>query len=250
MQVWRACRAGTTTTYSFGDDPAQIEEYAWYTGNSPEGYSKVGLKKPNPWGLHDMHGNLREFCFDVKAPLTPSLTPVIDPQGNSFNGNRAIRGGSFECSIETARTAYRSWNIFPRHSYDFCGFRIVAELDRTRPSDPDLVIPPGRAVNLLELIDVKSAQAKNELYSKEVNGEVIEEVRYRREEKDGTPSKEAQKGPPRLEGIKINGRWAVIYSRYDIGCALEKHQSVDCLGHDYESAKLLARAVVLYALRR
>ncbi len=102
----------------------------------------------------------------------------------------------------------------------------------------------------LEDIDVRAAQEKNGLYSKEVNGEVIEEVRYRREEKDGTPSKDFQKGPPRLEGIKIDGRWAVVYSRYDIGCALEKHQSTDCLGHDYESARALARAVVLYALRR
>jgi hypothetical protein len=55
---------------------------------------------------------------------------------------------------------------------------------------------------------------------------------------------------PQLEGIKIGNRWAVIYSKYDIGCALEKHQSSDCLGHDYESAVKLAGAAVLYALQR
>jgi hypothetical protein len=99
-------------------------------------------------------------------------------------------------------------------------------------------------------IELKPNQAKNELYSAEVNGEVIESVKYRREEKDGRPSKEFQSGPPRLEGVKINGRWVVIYSRYDIGCALEKHQSTDCLSHDYDSAVKLAKAVVLYALRR
>jgi hypothetical protein len=99
-------------------------------------------------------------------------------------------------------------------------------------------------------IDVKANQAKNELYSKEVNGTAIESVKYRREEKDGTPSTDYQDGPPRLEGVKINGRWVIIYSKYDIGCALEKHQSTECLGHDHDSAKLLARAVVLYALRR
>jgi hypothetical protein len=98
-------------------------------------------------------------------------------------------------------------------------------------------------------IDPRANQAKNELYSKEVNGREIESVRCRREEKDGRPSKDFVDGPPRLEGVKINGRWAVIYSKYDIGCALEKHQSTDCLGHDYDSAVLLARAVVLYALR-
>ena len=98
-------------------------------------------------------------------------------------------------------------------------------------------------------IELKPNQAPNELYGKELNGQTIETVKCRREEKDGTPTKEFQEGPPRLEGVKINGRWVVIYSKYDIGCALEKHQSTDCLGHDYDSARLLARAVVLYALR-
>ena len=56
--------------------------------------------------------------------------------------------------------------------------------------------------------------------------------------------------PPHLEGIKIDNRWVIVYSKYDVGCALEKHQTTDCLGHDHDSAKLLARAVVLYALRR
>ncbi len=101
----------------------------------------------------------------------------------------------------------------------------------------------------LEPIKLKENQEKNGLYSREVNGEVIREVKYRREEKDGTPSKEFRSGPPPLEGIKINGRWVVIYSKYDIGCALEKAQSTDCLGHDYESAVKLGKAVILYVLR-
>ncbi len=54
--------------------------------------------------------------------------------------------------------------------------------------------------------------------------------------------------PPALEGIKENGRWLVIYSRYDVGCALEKHGSTDCLGHDFASAALLGKAAVMYAL--
>ena len=54
---------------------------------------------------------------------------------------------------------------------------------------------------------------------------------------------------PALEGVKIEGRWAVIYSKYDIGCALERHQSADCLGYTYESALRLGQAAVLYQLR-
>jgi Domain of unknown function (DUF4159) len=91
----------------------------------------------------------------------------------------------------------------------------------------------------------------DELFSRDLNGVKINLVRCRREGLDGkrgTP--EYQSVPPALEGVKYNGRWVVIYSRYDLGCALEKHQSTDCLGHDYASAVLLAKAAVLYALKR
>jgi formylglycine-generating enzyme required for sulfatase activity len=59
-----ACRAGTTTAYSFGDDPEMLDDFAWYNGNTQGGYEKVGTKKPNTWGMHDMHGNVAEWTMD------------------------------------------------------------------------------------------------------------------------------------------------------------------------------------------
>jgi hypothetical protein len=91
----------------------------------------------------------------------------------------------------------------------------------------------------------------DDLFGPELNGVGITTVRCRREGPDGKKAEaEFRNVPPQLEGVKINGRWAIIYSKYDIGCALERRQSTDCLGHDHESAVLLGKAAVLYAMRR
>jgi hypothetical protein len=87
------------------------------------------------------------------------------------------------------------------------------------------------------------------LYSAELNGTDITSVRLRRERPDGSAEAEFRDSPPMLEGIKQNGRWVVVYSRYDLGCALEKHQSTDCKGYDHAGALRLAAAAVLYALK-
>jgi Domain of unknown function (DUF4159)/Prenyltransferase and squalene oxidase repeat len=91
----------------------------------------------------------------------------------------------------------------------------------------------------------------DELYSADLNGKKIDYVMCRRESPDGKGiDTEFRKVKPALEGIKLNGRWVVIYSRYDIGCALERHPTPGCLGHDYASAVALGKAAVLYALKR
>lgn len=90
----------------------------------------------------------------------------------------------------------------------------------------------------------------DDLFSKDLNGEAIKSVRCRVEGVGGAAEKEYKDMPPFLEGIKVDGHWVVIYSKYDLGCALEKHPSSDCLGHDHASAIRLASAAVLYALKR
>ncbi len=85
----------------------------------------------------------------------------------------------------------------------------------------------------------------DDLYSKELNASTITTVRCRT-----TVPGEFRELAPHLEGIKLGNRWVILYSKYDIGCALEKHQSTDCLGHDHDSALKLGSAAVLYALKR
>jgi hypothetical protein len=102
-----------------------------------------------------------------------------------------------------------------------------------------------------EKLKLQPIPTKDELYSAELNGKQIASVRCRREKAGGRGVEpEYREVTPALEGVKYKGRWVVIYSRYDLGCALERRPSTDCLGHDYDSAVRLARAAVLYALHR
>jgi len=103
-----ACRAGTGTAYSFGDDPAGLGEHAWFKENSGGKYQKVGQKKPNPWGLYDMHGNVAEWVLDqyVEAGYHPGAAknPLVIPLTLY---PRVVRGGSWEDVARRCRSASR-----------------------------------------------------------------------------------------------------------------------------------------------
>jgi formylglycine-generating enzyme required for sulfatase activity len=103
-----ACRAGTTTAYSFGDDASQLGEFAWHLENSDTKYQQVGKKKPNPWGLHDMHGNVVEWTLDQDAPYPPADGVVESPWVKATEPYPHVaRGGSWFDDPEKLRCAAR-----------------------------------------------------------------------------------------------------------------------------------------------
>jgi formylglycine-generating enzyme required for sulfatase activity len=148
-----ACRAGTTGAYSFGADAAKLGDYAWFAGNSGEKYHKVGEKLANPWGLHDMHGNVAEWVLDAYDPgFYATLAgktaegPVNWPHEMYA---RVVRGGSWDDEPDLLRSAARraskkGWNVqdpqLPKSIWyltdaRFVGLRVVRPL--REPSDEE-----------------------------------------------------------------------------------------------------------------
>lgn len=118
-----ACRAGTTTTYSYGD--SANGSYMWYSSNSSSKSHEVGTKSPNPWGLYDMHGNVWEWCLDWYAS---SLTGGTDPKGSSSGSNRVRRGGSWGSDASYCASSYRYYAGDPSSESINFGFRLVRTL--------------------------------------------------------------------------------------------------------------------------
>lgn len=147
-----ACRAGSKTTYYFGNDPALLNQYAWFKANSKNKYQKVGQKKPNKWGLYDMLGNVSEWTLDQYDEKyfskADTLNPLIQPETRY---PRSVRGGSYMDLPAGLRCAARAkseivWNRrdpqIPKSRWwltdgMFVGFRIVRPSEQPSKEDAE-----------------------------------------------------------------------------------------------------------------
>ncbi len=103
-----ACRAGTQTEYSFGNNQNKLGSFAWYEGNSSQKAHQTGQKQPSPWGLYDMHGNIAEWCNDWYSSDYYKNSPDHNPKGPAKGKERVVRGGSWSSTAQSCRSAYRA----------------------------------------------------------------------------------------------------------------------------------------------
>jgi formylglycine-generating enzyme required for sulfatase activity len=132
-----ACRAGTNSGYSFGDDARKLGDFGWFADNSGKKTHPVGRKKPNAWGIFDMHGNVAEWCQDLYDPNFYKASPEKTPRGPAEANENVLRGGSWKSPADALRSSYRIGET-PGFSdaclaRDAIGFRCV----RTAPSSKD-----------------------------------------------------------------------------------------------------------------
>ncbi len=126
-----ACRAGSTTSFSYGDTAESLGEYAWFNENLEAMTHPVGEKKPNRWGLYDMHGNVNEWCQDLHEASYPK-GPATDPQGPTIGSFHVLRGGDWRSIPAYCTSTHRS-TFVPTSGSPHNGFRVAMSLSAKQP---------------------------------------------------------------------------------------------------------------------
>jgi len=122
-----ACRAGTTTAFSFRGDLKQVGQYAWIGVNSGLKTHPVRQKTPNAWGLYDIHGNVYEWCHDWFHHAYEPADPQVDPAGPASGSYRVQRGGGMKDHAWMCLSAFRN-RAPPETRHENTGFRVVCEI--------------------------------------------------------------------------------------------------------------------------
>jgi hypothetical protein len=218
----------------------------------PRGYFQVGQLigqvgdeaswKPAPQAMSKLMANLRQVA-GLDAANKPATVPIDAKDLTKFkflymHGRKDFKFTSQQ--LERLRFNLKNGGLLLADAC--CGKQAFDKGFRQFVLDlfPKEAFPTEEAPRLIPI------RPDDPLFSKDLNGEALTDANIQCRTESGKALRPMR---PALEGVKIGDRWAVIYSKYDIGCALEKHQSADCLGYSYESAMKLGRAAVLYQFR-